>query len=399
MIRCQACGSEDLHPGLDLGHQPATDLVSSADLEGPETLYPTRLLLCLECGLCQLGYVVDPDVVWRDFSFVSGTTATATRHLQGLAADLGRRLDLDAESLAVDIGSNDGTLLAGYAPLGARVLGIDPAELPVRAALERDIPTWEARFDDRVAELIVAEHGRAAAVSAAGCFAHVADLDGLMTGVRRLLAPGGIFCSDNQYWLDVVRHGHYDNVYHQHLRYYSLRPLVRLHEAYGLEVFDVDRSNVHGGSIRVYACRVGDRAISPGVEELLAIEDEAGLHAPRALADFELATVERRRRLVDEVHARLREGQKVIGVGAAAKATTVCNYCSLGPHQVEYVTDVNPLRVGKHLAGAHIPIIDEELMLGDPEPPDAAILFAWNYRHEIAPKLRARGWDGDLIEP
>lgn len=358
-----------------------------------------QLFSCVDCGLCQLGYVVDPEVVWHEFSFVSGTTQTATRHLQDLARELVRRLGLDERSFAVDIGSNDGTLLAGYRAAGVRVLGVDPAELPIRMALERGIPTWHAYFDERTAKRIVSEHGQADAISAAGCFAHIADLQGVMKGLQALLKRGGIFCSDNQYWLDVFRRGHYDNVYHQHLRNYSLRPLVRLFADYGMDVFDVRRSEVYGGSIRVFACWSGDREISPRVEELLALELEAGLYDPATFEGFAATVREQRERLFDAVYKHRSAGRKVIGIGAAAKAATVCNYCQLDRELVAYITDVNPLRVGKYLAGAHIPVVGEQWMFDDPEPAGAGILFAWNYRHEIAPKLRQRGWHGELIEP
>jgi SAM-dependent methyltransferase len=396
---CQVCGGVDLIAGLDLGHQPAADLLAPEELRGPETLYPMQLFLCADCGLCQLGYVVDPEIVWRGFSFISGTTRTATQHLQGLAGELVSRLGLDDQSFAVDIGSNDGTLLAGYAEAGVGVLGVDPAELPIRAAIERGIPTWHAYFDEQTAERIVDEHGQADAISAAGCFAHIADLAGVMKGLQVLLKHSGIFCSDNQYWLDVFRRRHYDNVYHQHLRNYSLKPLVRLFADYGMEVFDVQRSEVYGGSIRVFAGWQGDWEVSPRVSELLELEHEAGLYDPAKFESFAVTVGEQRDRLFDVVYQHRSAGRKVVGIGAAAKAATVCNYCRLDRDLIAYITDVNRLRVGKHLAGAHIPVVDEQWMFDDPEPADAGILFAWNYRHEIEPKLRQRGWRGELIEP
>jgi hypothetical protein len=398
-VRCQICGSVAL-PGLDLGHQPVGDLIlSRAQLNEPETFYPMQLFHCPSCGLSQLGYTVDPAVVYKDFPFVSGTTHTATRHLQSLARGLVERLRLDRNSFAIDIGSNDGTLLKGYVLYGVRFLGIDPSTLPVQIANEEGIPTLHAFFNEETAGRILAEYGQANAISAAGCFAHIADLAGVMKGVKSLLKTGGMFVTDNQYWLDMVRRMNYDNIFHQHLRNYSIKPLQHLFATYDMEVCDVERSEVYGGSIRVFAAHRGDHRISQRVYDLLALEESEGLYDPATNERFSRHTQEKRRILFDAVYQRVSRGQKVIGIGAPAKASTVCNYCRLGPDLVEYVTEVNPLRMGKYLPGVHIPIVDEEHLFQDPRPADAGILFAWNYYDEIVPKLRARGFQGDVLCP
>lgn len=397
--KCQICSSR-LTPGLDLGHQPVADLIlSQAQLNEPETFYPLQLFHCLDCGLCQLGFTVDPAVVYKDFPFVSGTTKTATRHLQGLAHQLVELLRLDGKSFAVDVGSNDGTLLKGYLASGVKFLGIDPAAFPVEIANREGIPTWHAFFNEETSERILDEHGHADAISAAGCFAHIADLAGVMRGVKLLLKPGGMFVTDNQYWLDMVRHMHYDNIFHEHLRNYSLKPLIRLFGEYDMDVFDVERSEVYGGSIRVFSCHRGAYSVSQRLRDLLALEEHEGLYDPSTFERFAVGAAERKRKLFDAVYSRASSGQKVIGIGAPAKASTVCNYCALGPELVEYLTEVNPLRTGKFLPGVHLPIVEERFMFEDPRPAQAAILFAWNYYDEIVPKLRARGFTGEVLCP
>ena len=398
--RCQICSSSSLVPGLDLGHQPVGDLIlSQAQLNEPETFYPMQLFQCLDCGLCQLGYTVDPAIVYRDFPFVSGTTQTATRHLQDLARQAAERLRLDASSFAVDVGSNDGTLLKGYVPFGVKILGVDPSALPVAIANREGIPTWHAYFNEETAGRILEAHGQADAISAAGCFAHIADLNGVMLGVTALLKPRGMFVTDNQYWLDILQRRHYDNVFHQHLRNYSLKPLIRLFDGYDMDVFDVERSEVYGGSIRVFSCHRGAYPRSARLEELLALEQQEGLYERSTFEQFAAAVAEKKRTLFDAVYQRVTSGQKVIGIGAPAKASTVCNFCGLSRGLIAYVTEVNPLRVGKFLPGVHIPIVDEAFMFEDPRPADAGVLFAWNYYDEIVPKLRARGFQGDVLCP
>ncbi len=398
-VRCQICAGL-VTPGLDLGHQPVADLlIQPARLNEAEVFYPLQLYHCRDCGLCQLGYTVDPAVVYKDFPFVSGTTHTATRHLQSLARQLTENLSLGPDRFAVDIGSNDGTLLKAYIPTGVRFLGVDPSAEPVRIANEQGIPTLHAFFNEETASLIRDEYGAADAISAAGCFAHIADLAGVMKGAKLLLNRGGIFATENQYWLAMIEQGHYDNIFHQHLRNYSLRPLIRLFDNYEMDVFDVTRSDIHGGSIRVFGCHRGEHPIDQRVGELLALEDSAKLYEAETNERFAARTLEKKTKLFDEIYRRARSGQKIIGIGAPAKASTVCNYCGLGPEMVGYITEVNPLRVGRYLPGVHIPIVEEEWMFRDPRPADAAILFAWNYYDEIVPKLRTGGFRGDVICP
>jgi C-methyltransferase C-terminal domain/Putative zinc binding domain/Methyltransferase domain len=398
-VRCHICAGPAT-PGLNLGHQPVGDLlIQPARLNEAEVFYPMQLYHCQDCGLCQLGYTVDPAVVYKDFPFVSGTTQTATRHLQSLARQLSERLSLGPDRFAVDIGSNDGTLLKAYIPTGVRFLGVDPSAEPVRIANEQGIPTLHAFFNEETANLILEQHGRADAISAAGCFAHIADLAGVMKGAKLLLNRGGIFATENQYWLAMIEQGHYDNVFHQHLRNYSLRPLIRLFDSYEMDVFDVTRSDIHGGSIRVFSCHRGEHPVDKRVGELLALEASAKLYEAETNERFAARTLEKKIKLFDEIYRRVRSGQKIIGIGAPAKASTVCNYCGLGPEMVEYITEVNPLRVGRYLPGVHIPIVEEEWMFRDPRPADAAILFAWNYYDEIVPKLRSGGFRGDIICP
>lgn len=397
-VECQICGAQTV-PGLDLGQQPVSDLIlSRAQLDEPETFYPMRLHHCTACGLTQLSYVVDPRVVYKHFPFVSGTTRTTTRHLQSLPARLVKLLGLGRRSFAVDIGSNDGTLLKGYLPYGVRFLGVDPAGDPVRIANQQGIETLHAFFNEETAAHVRERYGRADAITACGVFGHMADLSGVMKGVKLLLKRGGVFATDSQYWLDMVERLHYDNVFHQHLRYYSLKPLRHLFRRHGMDVFDVERSEIHGGSIRVYACHAGDFRESKRTKTLEALEQRRGLYSAKTWRRFERAVKARRRRFFGQVYSLAAKGKSVVGIGAPAKAATICNYCRLGPELVPYVTEVNPLRIGKFLPGVHIPIVEERRLFEAPMP-DAGILFAWNYYGEIVPKLRARGFRGRILLP
>lgn len=398
-VKCQICGAETL-PGVDLGNQPIGDLVlTRRQLNQPETFYPLKLQHCLNCGLTQLSYIASPKVVYKNFPFVSGTTQTATRHLQSLPKQLVKMVGLDKKSFAVDIGSNDGTLLKGYIPFGVKFLGVDPSGDPVRIANEQGIETLHTFFNVETADYIAANYGKADALTACGVFGHIADLASVMTGAKKLLAKKGVFATDSQYWLDTMQRLHYDNMFHQHLRYYSMKPLIYLFKQYDMDVFDVERSEVYGGSIRVFSCHSGEYPISNRVTKLVALEEKEKLYDQKTNEDFIKKVEARRRKLFDEVYALVSKGKKVIGIGAPAKASTICNYCRLGPDLIDYITEVNPLRIGTYLPGVHIPIVDENFMFEDEQPADAAILFAWNYYDEIVPKLQKRGFKGKILQP
>ena len=221
-----------------------------------------------------------------------------------------------------------------------------------------------------------------------------------MKGAKLLLKRGGIFATENQYWLAMVQQGHYDNIFHQHLRNYSLRPLIRLFADYDMDVFDIERSEIHGGSIRVFSCHRGDHPIHPSAFRNCWLSNKANSSTNRTTNQrFAERTKEKRDKLFDDVIRAGSAGQKVIGIGAPAKASTVSITAGSARIWFEYITEVNPLRVGRYLPGVHIPIVEEEWMFRDPRPADAAILFSWNYYDEIVPKLRARGFQGDIIRP
>ena len=369
-VRCQICKAVTV-PGVDLGHQPVSDLIlTRAQLNRPETFYPMQLHHCprLRADAARLhrepeGRLQELPVRERDDADGDASTCRASRACSWRSARSG------SDSFAVDIGSNDGTLLKGFAPSGVRFLGIDPSGDPVRIANEQGIPTLHDFFTEESARRIRDEHGAADAISAAGVFGHIADLASVMRGVDALLAPEGVFLTENQYWLDMVERLHYDNMFHQHLRYYSMRPLLRLYADYGLEIFDVRRSEVYGGSITVLAGRPGKHPRVAASRQSCSRRRRrrASTTSPRGSGSRARSRIARRA-LFDAVHGRVQAGEKVVGIGAPAKASTVCNYCRLGPELVDYVTEINPLRIGMFLPGVHIPIVDEELLFSDPKP-------------------------------
>jgi hypothetical protein len=396
---CQVCGAQNLEPVLDLGHQaPCDSLLWPAHLRQAESTFPLRLFRCPECTLAQIDYVVPPQVLFfPEYPYRSGITPTLTRNLRGTAFTAIERLRLAPGSLAIDIGSNDGTLLSGFQDKGLRVLGVEPTNI-ARLANERGIRTVQRFFSEDAAREIVAEHGAASVVTAANMFAHVSRLGDLIRGVERLLTADGVFITESHYLLDILETVQYDSIYHEHLKYYSLKSLIRLFSFYDFTVVDAERIENYGGSIRVYAAKGKNRPVSSSVAALLAEEERRGVYTPAAFHTF-AEKVQRSKRdlqsLAVEASAR---GQRLVGVGCPGRSSTLLNYCGIDTDLMPYIAEQSTsLKLGLYLPGKHIPIVDEEILFR--EPPAYAVILSWHYWQPIVAKLREKGLRAKIVLP
>lgn len=397
-MTCQACGGTALDPILDLGaHPPSDAFLSEDDLGRPEAHYPLRVVSCRDCLLVQLDRTADPHELFGErYVYQSGYSEPLRRHLQALAATLVQSFTLEPRDLAVDLGSNDGTLLLGYRPFGLRVLGVEPSGVG-RVAEAQGIPTLRAFFNEAVADQIVARHGPASVVTATNVFAHVPDLQGFIRGVRRLLTKNGVFATESHYLLDMVQQLQYDEIYVEHLRYYSLQALVNLFRRFGLDVFHAERVTTHGGSIRTLVAAPGAHCIDSSVPALLAVEREARLHEPATFVAFRERIEANRQtltRILDDMRA---QGHRVVGIGAPAKGNTLLNYCRITPEQLDYIVEKSEAKVGKYAPGSRIRIVAETRLFQ--EQPEFGLLLAWNLKDDVIPKLRAQGFRGRFIVP
>lgn len=396
--RCQICSSARLELVCDLGHQPPCDsLLTPAQIDAPEQTYPLRFLRCIDCGLAQIDFVVEPDVLFHPgYPYRSGITPSLVTNLRGTAHTVTDRFGLGAEDLAVDIGSNDGTLLKGFQERGVRTLGVEATNV-AQLAVEADIDTVQAFFDEPVAHQIRDEHGPVSAVTATNMFAHVQRLGELIRGVHHLLDDGGVFVTESHYLLDLLETLQFDSIYHEHLKFYSLRPLIEMFAANGFTVVDVDRIPNYGGSIRVYAIK-GSGTPSPRVGALLALEEREGLYGPdrfRAFAaDVRTAKLSLQRTLVDLAD----KGAAVAGIGCPGRASTLLNYCNIDPDLMPYIAEQSSsLKLGLHLPGVHIPVVDERILFE--EPPEYAVMLSWHYAAAITERMRDRGLQSKVIVP
>lgn len=395
---CQVCGHAPLDDVLSLGYMPPVNqMVRIGVVPRQQPWFPTNLLHCHNCELVQLGLAVDPVIIFPpDYPYTSGTTKLLRDNFADLARESAAMLGLGNDDLVVDIGSNDGTLLSNFKEAGHRVLGIEPTDVGA-IAYQRGIPTIKRYFGPEVAGKVKHEHGPAALVTAANCFAHIEDVHAIVDAIGEMLRPDGVFISESHYLIGLLDTLQYDTIYHEHLRYYSLASLKHLLEMHGLEAFHARPIPSHGGSIRVYAARRGARPVQHSVGDMLAAEPRGEAMAGR-LASFRHDVVLSKLRLLAMLRDLKEKGARIAGISAPSRASTLVNYVGLDEAIVDYVCEIpGSLKIGRYMPGTQIPVVDEARLYAD--QPDYAVIFSWHIADELAPKLKAKGFRGQMITP
>jgi SAM-dependent methyltransferase len=394
------CNGVELTQFLDLGFTPPADqFLRKEQLREPEIYYPLPVVICSGCGLVQLGHVVSPEILYRrDYPYESSITRTGRNHWSEFANTTVKSLGLGSNDLVVDIGSNVGTLLEAFRAAGTRILGVDPASNIVRIAEKRGVETINEFFSEDVARRIASEHGKAATITGTNVYAHVDDLAAFMRAIDILLTPGGVFIFEAPYLVNLINHLEYDTIYHEHLSYLSVKPLIAFVQRFEMEVFDIQERDIHGGSFRVFISRKGKMPISPVVAEFLTREEKLGLYDLGQLQKFSAAVSQNREDLTWLLKSLKHEGKRICAVSAPAKGMTLLNYCRIGTDTLDFVTEKSTLKIGRFTPGAHIPVVPDDELLQ--QNPDYALLLAWNFAEELMENLkdyRQRG--GKFIIP
>lgn len=397
---CQITGSRHLFEVIDLGHQPPCDALLSQDmLDQPEAHYPLRLMICPDSGLAQLDHVIDGAVIYPpDYPYRSGISSPLRAYQQVFADAIIERFGTPPNSLCVDVGSNDGTLLTGFKRNGMRTLGVEPTDISNIARAKNKIDTIQEFFTEQVANRIVDEYGHAKIITMTNVFAHMAPLGEVMRGLRHLLDAEGIFITESQYLLDVLEGNQFDGIYHEHIRTYSLKSLVTLMPCYGLEVFDVQRASRYGGNIRAYVARRGVHPIHPRVAALLAVERKAGLFTPRAWAAWRQRVADNRNRFMDLAYTAQRKGWRFVADSCPGRGAVLVNYYGIDETLMPYIAQLpGSEKLGKYLPGTHIPIVDNKIILK--EHPEYIVILAWHYSEYIIEQWRNKGVTSKFVLP
>ncbi len=394
------CGSKRLSLVLQLEPTPPANAFVTADaLDRPQARFPLDLFFCEDCAHVQLLDVVDPRALFENYVYVSGTSPVFRKHFEDYAEDMIDRVRPEAGAMVVDIGSNDGTLLGFFKEAGYRVLGIDPAKNIANKATQAGIETLPTFFTPRLAKEIREERGHAAIIAANNVFAHADDLCGVLEGVRTLLAPDGVFVFEVSYLVDVYENTLFDTVYHEHLAYHSLTPLLGFFSANGMELIEALRNQSHGGTLRGIAqLSGGPRPVGASVSEAMANEERLGLDRVETYERFAAHVETLKIELGSRLHGLKAAGHSIAGFGAPAKATTLMYHFGIGPSIIDFIVDDSPLKQGLFTPGLHVPVLPTEQMYS--RRPDYMIVLAWNFARPIMEKHAAfRGQGGHFIVP
>jgi SAM-dependent methyltransferase len=395
---CRVCGSDNLHRVLDLGETPLADrLLTEQGLNEPEPHCHLTVVFCPDCSLMQIIETVDPKVLFgSDYPYYSSVSPTLLDHFRGSVEEILGRRALGAQSLVVELASNDGYLLKNYVRHGVPVFGIDPAPGPALRARESGVDTLNDFFTIALAEKLAGEGVAADVIHANNVLAHVADTNGFVAGIARLLKDDGEVVIECPYLRDLIEHCEFDTIYHQHLCYFSVKALQVLFRRHGLYLNRVLRTSIHGGSLRLF---LGKRqAPDPSVAQMLGEERATGMHDVAYFREFAgrvTALRDKLRGILEHLHA---QGKAVVGYGAAAKGTTMMSFAGIDRSDIEYIVDRSEFKQGRYMPGNHVPIKSVDSLASD--RPDYVLLLSWNFAEEIIrqqAEYRAQG--GKFIVP
>lgn len=395
--KCRACRSENLENFLYLGLMPSVNnFLTSYQLNDPEPKYPLTACFCTDCGMVQTREVVDPKIMYQNYVYISSFSKTMAEHFDVMANSLVERCNLNHDSLVVEMGSNDGTLLKIFKKLGGNVLGIDPAKNLALIANREGIETWDTFFNCKTAKRILKMKGQASLIIGTNVFAHINDLDDVLEGLNLLLSDKGIFVAEFPYLANLISGMQFDTIYHEHLSYFSLKPLTKLFQRFDLELFDVERTPVHGGSVLIFVRKKGIRQdVGESVNELLSLEGKLKLYELKTFKDFAKKTIIIKKGLRRLLTWLKEQNKRVVGFGAPAKGNILLNYCEIGDQFLDYLTDNIPYKHGLYAPGTHLQVFPEEKIKED--KPDYLLLLPWNFKEEILQKLTDYRKEGGKI--
>jgi len=397
---CRHCRQSLHHTFVDLGMSPLCEnFVAPDKLDAMEPYYPLHVFVCERCFLVQLKEYVSPEHIFSDYAYLSSYSTSWVAHAKTYCGMIKERLGLGAESLVVELASNDGYLLQHFGPLGVPVLGIEPAANVAKLAEEKGIPTRSAFFGTSLAQQLVLERREADLIVANNVLAHVPDINDFVNGIHCLLKPHGVATLEFPHIERLIAENQFDTIYHEHFSYLSATVVERVARMHGLRLFDVEKLSTHGGSLRVYLARQDSlHPTSSRVLDLIELEDRLGLRSLKGYGSFSEKVKQAKRELLSFLIAAKNEGKRICGYGAPGKGNTLLNYCGIGTDFLDFTVDRNPHKHGRYTPGMHIPIrpIEE---IGTARP-DYILILPWNLKNEIVEQMGYVGdWGAKFVLP
>lgn len=384
--RCLICQSKHLTCYLSLGKAaPANSFLTKLALKQKEFKAPLKVYFCHNCNLAQLLHIVDRAYIYSDYAYFSSTSPMLVKHFEEYAQEVFQRFPNLAKQLVVDIGSNDGVLLKPFKKLGAKILGIDPAKNIAKVANEQGIETIADFFGKDKVEKLIKKYGKAGIITSNNTLAHTDMLHDIFKGVKEFLDEKGIFIFEVQYLLDLLNHNEFDNTYHEHICFHAINPLSYLLKMHGMKIIDIIHTDTHGGAIMVFATHLeSSYPTGKTVNEFLKKEQKFGLNKLSTYKRFAKRPIKVKEKLTKILLDLKKQGKKIVAYGASAKATTLLQYCGIGPGVIDYITESAPSKIGKYTPGTHIPIVPEDTL--KKQTPDYIVITAWNYAEHIMTK-------------
>lgn len=375
---CRVCDSTNLELVIDLGEQPWCNNFLKKDEIGKEPFYPLRVLFCHDCHTSQLDFTVKKEIMFGDHTYLSGTTKSLSEHFRNIAHEVDSRFFADQSKKSVlDIGSNDGTQLKHFQALGYEVLGVESSRTTAKIANDAGVPTLNAFFNQETMKGIGKQFD---VFNASGVFFHLEELHSVCEAIKQGLKQNGVFVVQFLYMKSIMENLAFDQIYHEHLLYYTLETIEKLLNRHGLSMFDAYLAPIHGGSIIGY---IGHQGSHKPEKRLLAMreeENDSGCNTIDAYRDFDLRIKRMKQENLDYLNVAKAAGKRVYGFGAPVKGNTMLNYFGVGPDLIECLVEKNELRRGLYSPGMHIPLLIEDEVT---KLPDIYYVLAWNFKKEI----------------
>ncbi|WP_449419492.1 methyltransferase domain-containing protein [Phormidium nigroviride] len=385
---CRLCGATDVELAVPVAATPPGDrYVSSEYLSEYQETYPLDLYLCRSCGLLQLLDVVDPEVLYGKYIYTTSISLGLVEHFRRYAAAVVERVKPAAGAIAIDIGSNDGTLLRHFQERGMRVLGVEPARHIAQKATESGVETLPTFFSAELAHQIKNERGAASVITANNVFANIDDLTDMIKGIRHLLAPDGVFIFETGYGVDLIDQYLFDTIYHEHLSYFSVKPLATFFRSRNMELIDIERITSKGGSLRgTVQLAGGGRTVSQSVTNMIEAETTQGCDRPEFYKAYAAKIDALKQQLLTLLRDMKAQGKTIAGYGASVGVTTLLYHFELND-LLSFLVDDNPVRHNLFTPGHHIPVLSSQALYD--RQPDCVVILAWRYAEPIMKKHQA----------